>query len=140
MKYIIYTDGGARGNPGPAAAGIVVQDEDHQVVHQDGICLGVLTNNQAEYRAVIHALEWVKSHGNLSATIDIEFYLDSDLLVNQLEGRYRIKSPQLKQLAMTVKMLELKIGVVPRYRHVPRELNQAADRLVNRALDQGCTI
>ena len=136
MKYVIYSDGGARGNPGPAAYGFLIRDENLQTLAETGEYLGRLTNNQAEYEGVIHAFKWVWGHRNLFAIgTDIEVRLDSDLLVNQLKGAYKIKSPGLKKLSLIAKDLEKTIGIPIHYVHVPREKNKDADRLVNRALD-----
>jgi ribonuclease HI len=130
MKYIVHTDGAARGNPGPAAIGIVVQDETGRVVYEASRCLGVSTNNEAEYQALIAALEYVK---DLRAT-EAEFLLDSELVVRQLQGRYRVKEPRLQTLHGRATML---LNAVPKhsFRHVPRKENARADELANEALD-----
>jgi ribonuclease HI len=130
MKYVVHTDGAARGNPGPAAIGIVVQDETGRVVYEASRCLGVTTNNEAEYQALIAALEYVKE---LRPT-EAEFRLDSELVVRQLEGRYRVKEPRLQILHGRATML---LNAVPKYsfRHVPRAENARADELANEALD-----
>ncbi|MBI5356360.1 ribonuclease HI family protein [Candidatus Collierbacteria bacterium] len=109
MKLIVHTDGGARGNPGAAAYGVIIENETGKVIAKLGKDLGIRTNNQAEYGGVIGALEFInkffKQAGRISA---IEFYLDSDLIVNQLSGKYKIKSPELAMLAIKAKNLEKK--------------------------------
>lgn len=139
MKYLIYSDGGSRGNPGPASCGFVILSEPgHRYFVKSGEYLGKLTNNQAEYWGVIRSLEWLleNQHRLSVAAADIEIRLDSALLVNQLRGIFKIKSSGLQQLAIRVKNLEGKFKVPVTYVHVPREKNQDADRLVNIALDR----
>lgn len=136
MKLIIHTDGGARGNPGPAACGVVISDESGKEIAKLGDFLGVRTNNQAEYSGVIFALEFVKktliNKINISG---INFFLDADLIVNQLSGRYKIKSPELAVLAIKVKSLEKEISTPTIYKQIPREQNKLADKIVNQVLD-----
>lgn len=139
MKYIIYSDGGSRGNPGPAAFGFLVfSEENGERLAESGGYLGTLTNNQAEYQGVIHAFQWMRDHRNqvVASPKSLEVRLDSELLVNQLSGVYKIKSPGLQQLVIQVKNLEKTIGVPTTYKYVPREMNADADRLVNKALDE----
>jgi ribonuclease HI len=130
MKYIVNTDGAARGNPGPSAIGIVVRDETGRVIYEASRCLGVNTNNEAEYMALIAALEYLKE----SRIGEAEFLLDSELVVRQLQGRYRVKEPRLQQLYARATML---LNAVPKhsFRHVPRKQNARADELANEALD-----
>jgi len=126
----LRTDGGARGNPGPSAAGIVVEDANGRALVKRGILLGRGTNNEAEYRALIAALEEAARLG----AREVEARADSQLLVRQIEGRYRVKAANLKPLFAKVRGL---LEQFERWRvvHVPREENQAADRLANMALD-----
>jgi ribonuclease HI len=130
MKYIVHTDGAARGNPGPAAIGVVIEDEEGRTVYEASRALGVRTNNEAEYQALITALEYLKDVRPAEA----EFRLDSELVVKQLSGEYKVKEPRLKSLHGQVVML---LNVVPKYRirHVPRGENARADELANEALD-----
>lgn len=133
MSVVIYTDGGARGNPGPAGAGVVIL-QDGKVLAEVQKYLGpVQTNNWAEYEAVVLALEKAKK---LGLTGDIEFRLDSKLVVEQLMGNWKIKEPTLKPQVAKVKALLADFGVVS-FTYVPREENKEADRLVNEAIDQG---
>lgn len=138
MTYTIHVDGGSRGNPGPSAAGFIVTDEHGVTIYQHGVFLGRLTNNQAEYHGVIAALQWLCDHaarlGNAPGSILV--VLDSELLVNQLTGVFKIKSEELRRLAIHAKSLERTLGLPVLYRHVRREENVDADRLVNVALDQ----
>ena len=129
--FSIYTDGGARGNPGPAAIGAVIKDEQGRKVHSFGRTIGAATNNVAEYRAVIAALEWLKEQPRPDK---VSFYSDSSLIVHQIRGEWKIKEAHLKQLAERVRQLEN--GLTVAYSVIPREQNSQADALVNRALDK----
>ena len=136
MKLIIHADGGSRGNPGLAAYGAIISDEIGNQIVRLGKPIGITTNNQAEYGGVIAALETIKqliSSGKQFSSI--EFYLDSDLLVNQLSGLYKIKSPELAVLAIKAKNLEKEISVSITYKYIPREQNKMADKIVNQVLD-----
>lgn len=129
-NLIIYTDGGARGNPGPAAIGAVVGDK------QYGEAIGRATNNIAEYRAVIFALKKAKQliGKEKCARTKIEVRSDSELLVSQLNGEYKIKEEDFFPLFIEIWNLRQDFGGVI-FRHIPREQNKLADRLVNQALD-----
>ena len=127
----VFTDGGARGNPGPAAIGVVVQDEQGRTVYELGRTIGETTNNVAEYRAVIGALEWIKSQPRPAA---VNFYSDSTLVVNQLQGLWKIKQAHLKPLIDEVRRLAE--GLTVTFTAIPRAQNEAADALVNQALDK----
>ncbi|OGG58483.1 hypothetical protein A2765_02000 [Candidatus Kaiserbacteria bacterium RIFCSPHIGHO2_01_FULL_56_24] len=131
-KIVIYTDGGARNNPGPAGAGVVIL-KDGVVCAEVKKYLGEQTNNWAEYEAVVIALEKAKSIG---ITGDIEFRLDSKLVVEQLKGNWKIKEPTLKPQVAKVKALLADFGSV-HFGYIPREENTEADRLVNEAIDHG---
>lgn len=132
MKFSLFTDGGARGNPGPAAAGVVLKDEKGNVVVEMGMHLGVCTNNEAEYRALILGLNTAKKHG----VSEVSCFLDSELVVKQLKGEYKVKNQKLKSFFNEVKKLELGFASV-KYQHVFREKNKEADALVNQVLDAG---
>ena len=135
MKLIIHTDGGARGNPGPAAIGVVVEGEASKIIAQFGKYIGEATNNVAEYVAVIEALTWLKNNPDHSDKQRIYFYLDSTLVVNQLNGLFKVKDAHLRELLSHVRILEQEIGNTIYYAHIPREQNVHADSLVNKALD-----
>lgn len=147
MKLNIYTDGGARGNPGPAAIGAVIKNEKGEVINSFGKVIGETTNNIAEYTAVVAALQWLRddhivSIGRLSLTgmhrtgePRISFFLDSSLVVNQLNGLFKVKETKLRELLLKVRMLEQEMGGNVSYTYIPREKNWEADLLVNQALD-----
>jgi ribonuclease HI len=130
VKARLLTDGGARGNPGPAAYGFVLEAEDGSVLVARGEAFGVATNNVAEYRALIAGLEEAVQ----LAVSDLEVVSDSELMVKQMLGEYRIKNAALRELAAEAGRLALKLPTV-RYRHVRRHQNELADSLVNQALD-----
>jgi len=130
-RATLYTDGGARGNPGPAASAFVLEAEDGTTLAARGDAIGVATNNVAEYRAVIAGLERAVELG----VSHVEVVSDSELVVKQMTGEYRIKNKALLELSLEVKELERQIGSVV-YRSVRREHNELADSLVNEALDR----
>jgi ribonuclease HI len=125
-----YFDGGARGNPGPAGYGVHIVDDQGNVLSEQHGSLGVATNNVAEYRGVIAALQWAVEHEVRSLTVRG----DSQLIVEQLRGNYKVKNEGLKPLYLQARMLVMQIGDV-RFEHVPRELNKDADRLSNLGMD-----
>ncbi len=133
MELTIFTDGGARGNPGPAAAGVVIFCR-KKIICQAGIYLGRKTNNEAEYLAVKLALDLVEKYGQ-SKLAAINFYLDSQLVVSQLEGKYKIKAANLKPLAVAVKKQLQRLKSPAHFFYHSREKNKLADSLVNIALD-----
>ncbi len=130
MKAFLYTDGGARGNPGPAAAAYVLEADDGHVLAAHGEAIGVATNNVAEYRALVAGLAEAVALG----VDEIEVVSDSELLVKQMTGEYRVKNAALVDLSLEAARLARELGRV-RYRAVPRVENELADRLVNEALD-----
>ena len=129
-RLTIHTDGAARGNPGPASAGACIRDEHGAVVSEDSRYLGEATNNVAEYEALLLGMERAKELGARR----IEMRADSELVVRQLNGEYRVRNPALQRLYARVQQLESEFESVE-YRHVPRAENRAADRLANRAID-----
>jgi len=136
-QYSLYTDGGARGNPGPAAIGGVIFNDTGKIVKEFFRYLGETTNNQAEYRALIFGLEQVgKIVGAKEMLhIDLRVFLDSELVVRHLKGEYRVRDAKLKPLFIKAQKLAQKFGHTA-FAHVRREKNQLADRLVNRELDR----
>ncbi len=138
MKLIVHTDGGARGNPGPAAIGVVIEDDTRRRLAELGKPIGEATNNVAEYAAVVEALTWLKDHADKWGTeaLHIDMYLDSVLVVNQLNGIYKVKDARLREFLASVRALEQEVGGVVQYVSIPREQNSHADFLVNRALDR----
>jgi ribonuclease HI len=135
MKLTIYTDGGARNNPGPGGIGAVLMDEKNQVISEISEYIGEATNNQAEYRAVIAALAKAKK---LDAT-EIDFLLDSELVVKQLNRQYKVKDKDLALLFLQIYNASLGFRKIT-YTHIRRELNAEADRLVNLAIDKALGI
>ena len=131
---LVFCDGGARGNPGPAAAACVIEDRAGKKRYLCGKYLGEATNNQAEYAAVCLALEAIKeSYQDKKETI---FFLDSSLVVNQLAGLYKVKNSSLRDLIFKIRQLESYLGEVY-YQYVSREENREADSLVNKVLNEG---
>ena len=130
MKARLSTDGGARGNPGPAAYGYVLEADDGTILAAHGETIGVATNNVAEYRALIAGLEKAVEVG----VDQLEVVSDSELLVKQMKGEYRVKNENLRPLAVQASRLAREVGRV-RWTSVRREHNELADRLVNEALD-----
>lgn len=129
-KLQIYTDGGARGNPGPSGIGVVIWSG-NELVGQYKKYIGEATNNQAEYKAVILALEEAKK----IEPIELEFFLDSELVVKQLNREYKVKDKDLAPLFVQVWNLSMGFKKVT-FTHIPREKNKEADKLVNEAIDE----
>lgn len=134
MKLIIFTDGASRGNPGPASYGFTISDEKGKLLYEEGRYIGITTNNVAEYRAVLEALKYIKNNLAKDYQVSMELYADSKLVIEQLSGRYKIKSLHLKQIFEQIKILAMELGGVI-HTHVPRAQNSGADRLANIALD-----
>ncbi|MFH0892685.1 MAG: ribonuclease HI family protein [Candidatus Falkowbacteria bacterium] len=130
-KLIIYTDGGARGNPGPAGIGAVLKNEAGETVAEISEYLGVATNNQAEYKAVVAAIKKAKELGAL----ELDFFLDSELVVKQLNREYRVKNHDLAPLFVQIYNAVMGFKKVT-FKHVPREQNKEADKLANLAMDK----
>lgn len=136
MKVCLYTDGGARGNPGIAGAGVHIVDEDGALIEDVIKPLGIATNNEAEYHAVITGFEKIIEHFNSETEgLSVELKLDSELVGKQLLGSYKVKEPRLKPLyeAARMQMGRFKSVVITL---IPREQNKEADRLSNLAMDQ----
>lgn len=137
MIITINADGGARGNPGPAACAFVAKDEAGILLEKRGKYLGRATNNVAEYSAVMLGLGWVLSNlGNLRDLSQIQFFLDSNLVVNQLNGKFKVKDDRLREFFLKIKSSEQEMWVPISYGYVPREKNFEADGLVNETLDR----
>jgi ribonuclease H / adenosylcobalamin/alpha-ribazole phosphatase len=130
VKARLYTDGGARGNPGPAAYGYVIEAEDGTVLAEEGMAIGVATNNVAEYRGLVAGLAKAAELG----IDEVEVRSDSELIVKQMRGEYRVKNESLRALSLEAARFARQLAGVE-YRHVRREHNELADSLVNRALD-----
>lgn len=128
---ILRTDGASRGNPGPAAAGVVIETPGGEIAARGKLYLGVMTNNQAEYRALILGLKTV-AHYHPTA---VRVYMDSELIVNQMRGMYKVRHPDLAPLWRKARELVSALPAVT-FEHVPRAQNALADRLANEALDE----
>lgn len=135
-KLIVYTDGGSRGNPGPAGIGVVICDAQERVIKEYGEKIGIKTNNEAEYEAVIFALKKLKALFGKDRTkkMEIVFKMDSEFVMKQLSGEYKIEEERMFPLFIAVWNLKMDFAKVV-FSHVRREKNRAADRLVNAALD-----
>ena len=131
-RLTIYTDGGARGNPGPGGIGGVIYDANRKKLAEISEHIGHATNNQAEYKAVIAAMKKAKGLG----AEELEFYLDSELIVKQLKREYKVKNADLAPLFLQIYNLEMGFKKIS-FRHVSREMNKEADALANKAMDRG---
>jgi probable phosphoglycerate mutase len=128
---VAYIDGGARGNPGPAGYGVRIERPDGSLVEELHGSIGIATNNVAEYNGLLAALRWAIEHGER----DVHIRADSELLVKQMRGEYRVKHPGLQPLAARARLLSMELGRVE-FEHVRREHNKDADRLSNTAMDE----
>ena len=132
----IFTDGGARGNPGNAAIGVYITDSKNQEIAGFGKKIGISTNNVAEYKAVLEALNFItKNKEKLRSATKIYFFLDSLLVCSQITRLYKVKDAKLRNLLFSVRKKEEEIKTPIYYKHIPREENKKADMYVNRALD-----
>lgn len=134
-KIVMYTDGGSRGNPGPAAVGVYIETLNKKI----GQCIGVKTNNDAEYEALILGLQKVKQFvgKDKSRKFNVDCFLDSELVVRQLNHEYKLKEPRIQQYFIEIWNLMLEYSQVT-FTHIPREKNKVADAIVNEALDGQC--
>jgi ribonuclease HI len=134
---LAFIDGGARGNPGPAAIGVIVRDRAGLVLLEEGKAIGHATNNEAEYRSLIRLLELCAADPVIlhSRAKRMRVNCDSLLLVNQITGKWKIKEPRLRELFEKVQKAKLHVPFELRIRHISRDKNKDADRLVNQALD-----
>ena len=135
MRFTIHADGGARGNPGPAGAGAVVRDGKGRTLAEVSQYLGETTNNVAEYTAIIRGLEALAYHlGERAKKADVAVSMDSELVVRQMKGEYKVKHPNLVPLSQKARLLVMKFHSVS-FTHIPREKNTDADALANAAMD-----
>lgn len=134
-EIVAYIDGGARGNPGPAGFGVRIETPDGTLVEEFSESIGIATNNVAEYRGLLAALDWARAHG-VSA---VQIRSDSQLLVQQMLGNYKVKHSGLQPLHARARLLVREVGRVT-FEHVRREANQHADRLANAAMDDAAEI
>jgi len=138
MKIIIYTDGGSRGNPGPAAIGVIFTNPQGKVIKEYAQKIGRATNNEAEYEAIIYALQKAKLlFGKKKAkNMELEVKTDSEFITKQLNGKYKVLNRRIEQLFLKVWNLKIDFKKV-NFKHIFREKNKEADKLVNRALNYG---
>lgn len=132
----VYTDGGSRGNPGQAAFGVYITNQDGNKIIGFGKRIGIATNNVAEYQAVLEALIWIKNNlENFKKISSVNFFMDSNLVCSQLKGLFKIKNENLRSLFFSIKEKEKELKTPVSYSHIPREKNKDADKFVNLALD-----
>lgn len=129
MKYVVYSDGAARGNPGPSGAGYAIYDESGEMIHSASIPLGISTNNVAEYTAILEAAKYVQT----LKPQQVDFLLDSELIVKQISGQYKVKAEHL--IPMYRELITIFAGLNCTCRHVRREQNKVADKLANIGAD-----
>ncbi|MEN8253561.1 MAG: ribonuclease HI family protein [Patescibacteria group bacterium] len=136
MKVSVFTDGGSRGNPGPGGAGVVVYDKKNKnIIFEKSSFLGTVTNNEAEYEALILSLDWLEKNLGNKNIEEIEFFLDSKLVVEQVNKNWKIKKNNLKKFAEVIWTTLKRLSVPYSLQHIGREENKEADALVNQALD-----
>lgn len=138
MKISIYTDGGARGNPGISGYGVVVYDQSKQIIYSESKFLGIKTNNEAEYMAQVAALTWLKDNVEKLSIDEVDFYSDSQLMVRQMQGIYKVKAGNLLELYNVAKTIVNSFSFKTKYHDIRREFNKAADELANQAMDNKC--
>jgi ribonuclease HI len=134
-RLVVFSDGGARGNPGPAASSFIVLFNGKELI-RDSKYLGKTTNNVAEYFGILLAMDWISKSESLPDIKEIVFNLDSQLVARQLMGLYRIKEAKLKAIAAKIKELERALDKKIIFIHIPREKNKLADKLVNETIDE----
>lgn len=134
MKLTVHTDGGSLNNPGPAACSYIISKQDETIIEKMSFFLGVQTNNVAEYSGVKNALMAILRLKESLPISSLFFVSDSLLMVSQLNGIYKVKNEKIRELILTIRGLEQRVGVPIKYSHVLRELNQPADDLVKECL------
>ena len=135
MQISVYTDGGSRGNPGPSGFGVVIFDDSKNIIAQLSKFIGIKTNNEAEYSALVEALTWIRDNQTNFNITAINFYSDSQLLVRQMQGHYKVKAPTIIPLYTLAKSLLKELNVVSKFNEILREYNSQADALANQAMD-----
>lgn len=135
MHLVVFTDGASRGNPGPASFGFVIKTKSGVILHQEGKTIGVQTNNFAEYTGLLSALTYIEKYLAKESLAKVECFLDSQLVVSQLNGIYKIKKSTLQTLNNKIKEISKILGFVT-FTHIPRSENLIADKLANIALDK----
>lgn len=136
MHISVYTDGGSRGNPGHSGYGLVIYDDNQKILFKESKYLGIKTNNEAEYEALIGALNWISINLKNYNFSQINFFSDSQLLVRQVQGLYKVKAAHLKPLFATTQNLLNQINLPYSFKDIRRESNELADQLANQAMDR----
>lgn len=136
MKISIYTDGGSRGNPGISGYGLVILDESKNILYQEGKFLGIKTNNEAEYMGLVAALTWVKNNPDNLKISSLSVFADSQLMIRQMQGVYKVKSPNLINFYKIAKHFVSQFDFPVTFTDIRREFNKLADELANQAMDQ----
>lgn len=136
MQISVYTDGGSRGNPGHSGYGLVIYDESQQILFKEAKYLGIKTNNEAEYAGLIGALTWIKQNQESKNITQINFHSDSQLMVRQLQGAYKVRAPNLIPIFQNAKEIINSIKSPIVFKDVRREFNKLADELANQAMDR----
>lgn len=135
MQLSVYTDGGSRGNPGISGLGVVIYDNTKKIIVQISKFIGVKTNNEAEYLALIEALTWIQNHQSEFPVSQINFYSDSQLLTRQMRGVYKIKAANIKPLHQVALSLVRALNASYTFNEILRDQNYLADSLANQAMD-----
>jgi len=136
MQINVYTDGGSRGNPGPSGYGLVIYDDNQKILFKESKYLGTKTNNEAEYAGLIGALTWINDNKDSCKISQINFHADSQLMIRQCLGLYKVKAEHLKPLFNTVKNFLTQINLPYSFKDIRRESNELADELANCAMDR----
>jgi len=137
MHLSIHTDGGSRGNPGHAGFGFVVYNSAGDILHQDSQYIGIKTNNEAEYAGLLSALTWLQDYSKNNPVFSVDFFMDSQLIVRQVQGAYKVKATNLIPIFNQIKSLLSSFSFPVRFTHVLRHKNKIADQLANLAMDHG---
>lgn len=135
MNITVYTDGGSRGNPGHSGYGLVIYNDSQKILFQESKYLGVKTNNEAEYSGLIGALEWLNQNQD-AKILKINLYSDSQLMIRQIQGKYKVKAPNLKPFFQKAQELIASIKIPIIFQDVRRDFNKLADELANQAMDR----
>lgn len=136
MELNIYTDGGSRGNPGVSGYGVVIYGDKEQIICKESKFLGIKTNNEAEYLAIIAALEWIQKNQSFFKISKINFFADSQLMIRQLQGIYKVKASTLLPLFSRAQQLLIQINLPHTFQDIRRDSNELADKLANQAMDR----
>lgn len=136
MQINVYTDGGSRGNPGISGFGLVIYNDKKEIIYQESTFLGIKTNNEAEYSGFLSALKWILDNKDNYKITQVNFFADSQLMIRQLQGIYKVKSPNLVPIFAKAQKLITEINLPIKYQDVRREFNKLADELANQAMDR----